>query len=97
MATSPKHELNIRIAETYLDNAACWKCEVADTGTGIPPEIIEDIFHSFFTTKKKGEGTGLGLSISRGIIRDHKGDIRVESTLGKGSTFSVILPKTAPR
>jgi PAS domain S-box-containing protein len=96
MAATPRHDLTIRISETELDNVACWTCNVADTGTGIPAELMEDIFHSFFTTKEKGKGTGLGLSISRGIIRDHKGDIRVESTPGKGSTFSVILPKFTP-
>lgn len=65
--------------------------EVADTGSGIPPEVLEHIFEPFFTTKGE-RGTGLGLAICESIIRDHGGEIRVESRSGQGSTFSVILP-----
>jgi PAS domain S-box-containing protein len=93
MAGRPKRQLLFTMGETTLDKVKCWKCDVTDTGTGIPNEILEDIFQSFFTTKEKGKGTGLGLSISRGIIRDHKGDIKVSSVVGQGTTFSVILPK----
>jgi signal transduction histidine kinase len=70
--------------------------EVADTGSGIPPEIREKIFDPFFTTKPQGQGTGLGLSISHGIIGDHGGSISVDSTPGKGTTFVVRLPRTGP-
>lgn len=63
-----------------------------DTGCGIPPEILHRIFDPFFTTKPVGVGTGLGLSVSYGIVRDHEGEIRVETSLGKGSTFTVELP-----
>jgi signal transduction histidine kinase len=66
--------------------------EVADTGTGIDPQIKDRIFDPFFTTKPPGQGTGLGLSISYGIIQDHKGKIEVESAVGKGSKFIVRLP-----
>jgi signal transduction histidine kinase len=62
----------------------------------VPHELREEIFQSFFTTKKKGDGTGLGLSISRGIVRDHKGDIDLTSKIGAGSTFSVLLPQIMP-
>lgn len=96
VAGRKNRDITIRMAETQLDNVECWKCEVIDTGTGIPPDLLDDIFQSFFTTKEKGKGTGLGLSLSRGIIRDHKGDITVTSTPGEGSTFSVILPKVKP-
>ncbi len=65
---------------------------VADNGVGIPPEHLEHLFEPFFTTKKVGEGTGLGLSISHGIVREHDGDIQVESTVGKGSRFTIVLP-----
>ena len=70
--------------------------EVADTGTGIPPEIRDKIFDPFFTTKPPGQGTGLGLSICHGIIADHGGSIRVESAPGAGSKFIVRLPVAMP-
>ncbi|MCK5551589.1 MAG: PAS domain S-box protein, partial [Deltaproteobacteria bacterium] len=65
---------------------------IKDTGMGIPKEIRDKIFDAFFTTKHEVKGVGLGLSVCYGIIRDHGGDIRVESEEGKGSTFSIILP-----
>ena len=64
----------------------------ADTGTGIPPENVQNVFDPFFTTKEVGEGTGLGLSVSYGIIKAHGGDIEVESQVGKGTTFVIKLP-----
>ncbi len=67
---------------------------IADTGTGIPPEVIEHIFDPFFTTKAVGKGTGLGLSTVIGIIKSHGGFIQVSSELGKGSQFKVYLPST---
>jgi PAS domain S-box-containing protein len=65
---------------------------VADTGSGIDPAVRARIFDPFFTTKPLGEGTGLGLSISYGIVQEHGGRIDVDSTLGKGSTFTIVLP-----
>ncbi|MBI3354309.1 MAG: HAMP domain-containing protein [Nitrospirae bacterium] len=64
---------------------------IADTGKGIPPEFLPHIFDPFFTTKGEG-GTGLGLSVSYGIIKNHKGGIRVESEVGVGTTFIIELP-----
>jgi signal transduction histidine kinase len=64
---------------------------IEDTGKGIPPEFLEHIFDPFFSTKGT-EGTGLGLSISYGIIKKHKGTIRVRSQVGVGTTFTVELP-----
>ncbi|HEY7820910.1 MAG TPA: ATP-binding protein, partial [Vicinamibacteria bacterium] len=66
--------------------------EVSDSGTGIAPEHLKKIFDPGFTTKGVGVGTGLGLSICYQIVQDHRGEIRVESEPGKGSTFTVILP-----
>lgn len=65
---------------------------VSDTGIGISEDAMAHIFDPFFTTKEPGKGTGLGLSISRGIVRDHGGDIRVESIPGRGATFHMTIP-----
>ena len=70
---------------------------VQDSGEGIPEADLSRIFDPFFTTKKVGLGTGLGLSISYSIIQKHHGDIRVESEIGKGSTFTIILPEKGIR
>ncbi|NNG47825.1 MAG: HAMP domain-containing protein [Deltaproteobacteria bacterium] len=65
---------------------------VSDTGPGIPEEIQSKLFEPFFTTKPAGKGTGLGLSVTYGIIRDHKGEIRVESEPGEGAVFIIRFP-----
>jgi two-component system, NtrC family, sensor kinase len=66
--------------------------EISDTGSGIPPEILNRIFDPFFTTKPIGSGTGLGLSLSYGIVNKHGGRIEVKSEVNKGTSFTVHLP-----
>ena len=65
---------------------------IEDDGCGISPEIRDRIFDPFFTTKAVGEGTGLGLGIAYGIVKNHGGDITIESEAGRGTCFSVHLP-----
>jgi signal transduction histidine kinase len=65
---------------------------IKDTGMGIQPSDMDNIFRPFFTTKSEVKGTGLGLSVSYGIIKNHQGEIRVASEAGKGTTFTVLLP-----
>jgi len=67
---------------------------VSDDGCGIPPEILTHLFEPFFTTKEQGKGTGLGLSMVYGIAHQSGGWVEVESSVGKGSTFTVLLPAT---
>ncbi len=68
--------------------------KITDNGPGIPEHILPNVFDPFFTTKTKGKGTGLGLSVSHGIVARHGGQIRADSQVGVGTTFTVILPVT---
>jgi signal transduction histidine kinase len=68
------------------------RIDLADSGTGIKPEVMAHIFDPFYTTKESGQGTGLGLSIVYNIVRNHGGHIEVKSDVGRGSTFSIFLP-----
>jgi len=70
--------------------------EIEDNGKGIPPDVLPRIFDPFFTTKEAGKGTGLGLSISHRIVEQHGGSITVDSAVGIGTKFRVILPLTPP-
>ncbi|MDN2663907.1 sensor histidine kinase [Psychromonas sp. 14N.309.X.WAT.B.A12] len=71
--------------------------QISDSGTGIDPSKVNDIFTPFYTTKPLGKGTGLGLSISYSIIHQHQGHIKVSSEIGHGSVFTVILPFEKPK
>jgi signal transduction histidine kinase len=66
------------------------KLQVADTGEGIPAEVMENIFQPFFTTKRTG--SGLGLAICEKIVTDHGGTIRLSSTVGQGTVVEIALP-----
>ncbi|MFI5145304.1 MAG: nitrogen regulation protein NR(II) [Ignavibacteria bacterium] len=68
--------------------------EITDSGPGIPKENLEKIFLPFFSSKEYGKGTGLGLSIARKVIKEHNGEIKVKSTIGKGTTFIISLSLT---
>jgi two-component system, NtrC family, sensor histidine kinase HydH len=73
------------------------RIEVVDQGAGIAPEHMHAVFDPFFTTKERGEGTGLGLTIVAGIVRNHGGQINLASTLGQGTTVTIVWPTAVAR
>ena len=83
--------IRVRMGRGAAGDAQVW-ASVQDDGPGVPAEILEKIFDPFFTTKRPGRGTGLGLSISMAIVREHGGEIRVQSAPGGGAVFLVTLP-----
>lgn len=89
-AQATKDDGEIKIITSQQDNNV--KIEIIDNGTGMPPEVLDQIFQPFFTTKKVGEGTGLGLSIVQRIVREHGGEIKVQSRVGLGTKFTILLP-----
>jgi two-component system NtrC family sensor kinase len=82
----------IRVGARYVRECDGVELTITDTGHGIAVENLRRIFDPFFTTRDVGEGTGLGLSICYGIIRDHGGQITVDSSVGQGTTFTLLLP-----
>ena len=83
---------HIRVGARHVGEADAIELFISDTGHGIADENLRRIFDPFFTTREVGEGTGLGLSICYGIVRDHGGQIAVDSRVGQGTTFRVLLP-----
>jgi CheY-like chemotaxis protein len=90
----PPLELPSALA-SRVDGESFIRVDVADTGRGIPADCLPHIFEPFFTTKEVGKGTGLGLATAFGIAQQHGGLLDVESEFGKGSTFSLYLPRRA--
>jgi len=84
------------VVTTEAPEASMARIRVTDNGSGIPPEVVGRIFDPFFTTKPVGKGTGLGLSVSYGIVKEHKGEISVESRQGEGTTFTILIPRVKP-
>jgi two-component system NtrC family sensor kinase len=94
-ATDPGGHITITTGMSYspeIGSKRGIEIGIADTGHGVPPEHLDKLFDPFFTTKEVGKGTGLGLSVSQGIVERHGGTIRVQSTVGEGSTFTIWLP-----
>ena len=75
---------------TVMADAGTVMLEIGDTGSGIPPDVLDKIFAPFFTTKARG--TGLGLAVVRKVIERHSGRVDVESVVGQGTTFKLFLP-----
>jgi signal transduction histidine kinase len=87
-----RNEIRVTTRVDVGANGAELVVEIRDSGAGIAPELVSRVFEPYFTTKPLGEGTGLGLSISRQTIKDHGGRLTVESELGVGTVFRVVLP-----
>ncbi len=85
-------ELRIATGLIQRESRKMVQIQFSDTGCGIAQQNLYKIFEPFYTSKKPGEGTGLGLSVSYGIIKDHDGDILVESQPGRGTTFTILIP-----
>ncbi|MCM2285419.1 MAG: response regulator [Desulfobacula sp.] len=88
---------DVKAVELGLAPGTYVKITVADTGIGMEEEIMSRIFDPFFTTKERGQGTGLGLATTYGILKSHKGMVRVDSEPGKGSAFMFFLPAKRTR
>src|SRR5690606_15279883 len=81
--------------ETTADSENAY-ITISDNGIGMSDEVKEKMFEPFFTTKEVGEGTGLGMSIVYNTIRKHQGEIKIESAVGEGVSFIIMIPLTQP-
>jgi signal transduction histidine kinase/CheY-like chemotaxis protein len=95
LKTLPEGELRQVILETNQENATAI-LRVSDSGPGVPPHLVAQLYTPFFTTKEPGQGTGLGLSISYGLIESHSGRITYQRSALGGAEFTVVLPLAAP-
>lgn len=87
---------SIAVRSRLVNDGEEIRFEIADNGAGIPDDVLGRIFDPFFTTKPQGVGTGLGLWVSYNIVKEHSGRIEVETEIGKGTTFAIILPLSYP-
>ena len=88
-----KEQSWVRLTARLAGERERWvELRVEDNGAGIPEDKLEQIFEPFFTSKGREQGTGLGLSISQRIVEEHGGRLQVESKLGQGTCFTVLLP-----
>jgi signal transduction histidine kinase len=96
-AMNGEGRLSVATRNCVEDGRAMIAVDISDTGTGIPPEMLERIFEPFFTTKGTGKGTGLGLSQVYGFATQSGGTVRIDSEVGAGATISIILPCADPQ
>jgi two-component system NtrC family sensor kinase len=82
----------VLVESTYDEGAKAVRIQVQDDGPGIPAAIQQRIFEPFFTTKPSGAGTGFGLAVSRRIVEEHQGNLSLQSAVGRGTTFVLVLP-----
>ena len=91
MADVPEDDRVLMVSTRPTDDGVA--VDIADTGPGIPDHVLPNIFDPFFTTREVGQGTGLGLSMSHSIVQAHAGELKVRTTPGEGTTFTVELPR----